>query len=187
MQVYYSALAFDKPGSLVQSHYRSLSPHALPNVFGHLEVVHAGGVTATAVSRTGDIIASAGNDLVIRLWSGNREETTRIVLASNSGVITSLAFSSDGKFLVSGSVDGMLSVWKVDEERQSTLVVALAGNGSEVECLAFSDDAKSIICGYGNGTISIWSIAEKRCLSSYTIPPLVSLPPFTIPNSLTIC
>jgi WD40 repeat protein len=182
MQVYYSALAFDKHGSLVQSHYKSLSPHALPNVFGNLDVVHAGGVTSTAVSRTGDIIASAGNDLVIRLWSGNREETMSTIVERNSGVITSLAFSFDGKCLVSGSIDGMLSVWTVDEERGSTLVAALAGNGSEVECLAFSDDAKSIICGHRNGTIGIWSIAEKRCLSSYTIPPLASLPPLLPPT-----
>jgi WD40 repeat protein len=83
-----------------------------------------------------------------------------MVLEGSNGVITSMAFSPDGTCLASGSFDGMLSVWRVDEERESTLVAALAGTGSEVECLAFSDDNKSIMCGCSDGTIDVWNIAE---------------------------
>lgn len=183
MQVYYSALAFDKPGSLVRSHYRAISPHPLPNVAGHSEVVHAGGVAAIAISRGGDLIASVGNDLLIRIWDDERQDVMEIAVEEHNGGITSMAFSSDGKLLASGSSEGMISVWEVEEERGSNLVVTLAGNGSGVECLAVSDDNKSIICEYKDGTVGIWSLLEKRCVS-YSIPILVSLPAATMLENL---
>jgi WD40 repeat protein len=175
MQVYYSALAFDEYGSLVQSHYRASSPHTLPNVFGHThDVVHAGGVSAVAVSRSGDLIATAGKDIFIRLWDGGRRKIMEAFVDGHTGGVTSITFSSDGSLLASGSMNGTVSIWTVHEERGLTLLTALVGNGSEVECLAISDDSKSIICKCRDGTIDVWSIAEKTRLS-YIMPILVSL------------
>jgi len=177
MQVYYSALAFEPPGSLIVSQYRLSTPQPLPVVAGHCEAVHDADVTAIAVTRTGDVVASATaapGDRSILLWDGAaRRRKVSLEGASDSGIV-SMEFSPRGTLLATGSKDGTIGVWMVGEEWELTLSRAFSGKGSEVGCLSFSEDEESIVAEYRDGTVGVWSIDEGRSLASYVVPVLVS-------------
>ncbi|KAJ5549757.1 hypothetical protein N7535_002301 [Penicillium sp. DV-2018c] len=70
-------------------------------------------IRAVAFSPGSKVIAAAGDSKVISLYdssSGNRIA----YLTGHTGWITSLAWSSTGEFLLSGSFDGKIKVWSME-------------------------------------------------------------------------
>jgi WD40 repeat protein len=57
-------------------------------------------------------MASLSDDKTIKIWSieWKKELTT---LKGYNSVVRSVSFSSDGKYLASGSDDGMIKLWNV--------------------------------------------------------------------------
>jgi WD40 repeat protein len=53
--------------------------------------------------------------------------------------VNTIAFSSDGRTLVSGSEDTTIKVWDVLSQREKS---TLSGHEAKVSCLAFSDDGR---------------------------------------------
>jgi serine/threonine protein kinase len=70
---------------------------------------HDGRITALAVAGTG-LLASAGADGSLKLWTLH---PGRIARALDGGVVQSLAFTRDGRRLLSGGKDGVIRVWPV--------------------------------------------------------------------------
>jgi WD40 repeat protein len=75
------------------------------------------------------------------------------------GVVTSVAFSPDGKRIVSGSVDKTLKVWDAATGRET---LTLKGHSSSVLCVAFSPDGKRIVSGSDDKTLKVWDAATGR-------------------------
>src|SRR5262249_52866441 len=67
---------------------------------------HTDRVNAVAFSPDGRLLASAGNDLAIRIWDVAARTLAGPPSIQHEGWINSLAFSSDGLLLASGSQDG---------------------------------------------------------------------------------
>ena len=59
------------------------------------------------------VLATAGTDGVVRLWNYKTAEPIESLHGSRSA-IESLAFRADGKQLVSGTVDGAITVWNLE-------------------------------------------------------------------------
>ena len=72
---------------------------------------------------------------------------------SRMGDIWSLAFSPDGKRLLSTSVDHTIAVWETATGKQ---VALLAGHGAEVICAAWSPDGTRIASGGRDGYVRLW-------------------------------
>ena len=64
----------------------------------------------------------------------------------------SIAYSSDGQFLVSGSDDQTIKLWKPD----GTLVKTLRGHHEIVRSVAISPDGQLIASGSGDGVVQLW-------------------------------
>ena len=81
------------------------------------------------------------------------------VLHGHEELVYSVAFSPDGKRIVSGSYDNTVKVW--DAESGSELIT-LKGHKSGVRSVVFSFNGKRIISGSLDGTIRLWDISNPK-------------------------
>ena len=77
----------------------------------------------------------------------------------HSFVITSVAFSPDGRYIASGSADKTIKLWEVSTSRE---IRTLLGHTSGVSSVAFSPDGRYIISGSWDKTIKLWDVATGR-------------------------
>lgn len=127
---------------------------------------HTFQINALVRSPVGDMIASGGDDFVIKLWDA-RQGLLLSNFAGHSGPVSSLAFSPDGRYLVSGSHDGTARLWDTVSGR---FIRALPGTTSQVHSVAFSRDGKLVAAGGGwykgvsDSSVKIWSVPDGRLL-----------------------
>ena len=118
-------------------------------------------VLAVAYSPSGNILASSGSsDGTIQLWDvviGSHIRT----LKGHTDTVKALAFSPDGKILVSGSSDDTLRKW--DTNTGST-VHQLAGHTNDITTVAFSRDGKMIASGSKDDSVRLWEAKTGRFL-----------------------
>ncbi|KAB5581153.1 putative WD-repeat protein [Coniochaeta sp. 2T2.1] len=118
-------------------------------------------VNAVVISPDGKTIVSASEDGIVRLWdaatSGEKRtfETPQWV-EGHSGrynSINALAFSPDGKTVVSGSEDAKVRLWNGNSGK---IKQTFEGHYDSVGAVAFSPDGKTIASASFDGTVRLW-------------------------------
>ena len=86
-------------------------------------------------------------------------------LKGHSSAVHSVAFSPDGKLLISGSIDSTIKLWALPEGR---LLTTLSGHANSVYAVAISPDGKLLASGSGNAenTIKLWALPEGKLLTT---------------------
>jgi WD40 repeat protein len=135
-------------------------------------------LTALALNRTGDVLASAGSepggDNLIKLWDV-AQGTLLATLAGHTQQIDDLAFSPDGTLLVSGDQYGLVRLWSVpggqvvrDLATGPFGTTNVAGTNHFGRFVAFSPDGMTVassgvdwrITNGHTGVIALWSVAD---------------------------
>jgi WD40 repeat protein/serine/threonine protein kinase len=80
-------------------------------------------------------------------------------VSKTAGLTSALAFSPDGKHLVSYANDKTLRVWDASNGRQTLI---LEGHDGDALCAAYSPDGRRIVTGSSDWTVKLWDAATGQ-------------------------
>jgi WD40 repeat protein/serine/threonine protein kinase/regulator of sirC expression with transglutaminase-like and TPR domain len=123
----------------------------------------AAGYTCAALSRDCLTLALGTSDGKIKLCDPSTGQE-RATLAAHNEPISSLAFSTDGKTVVSasgprGGGTGEVKVWETATNRQ---VATLGGHQGSVSSIAISPNGQTVASGSWDGTAKLWQVATQK-------------------------
>jgi WD40 repeat protein/uncharacterized protein YecT (DUF1311 family) len=79
--------------------------------------------------------------------------------------VTSVAFSPDGRYVLSGSLDNTLKLWNVATGEE---IRTFKGHSISVESVAFSPDGRYALSGSGDNTLKLWDVATGEEIRTFT-------------------
>ncbi len=88
------------------------------------------------------------------MWDAGTGQPIGDPLTGHTGAVTSIAFSPDGKHIVSGSTDKTLRIW--DAATGQPIGDPLTGHTDTVGGVAFTPDGRRIISASGDKTLRLW-------------------------------
>jgi RNA polymerase sigma factor (sigma-70 family) len=103
--------------------------------------------------------------------AANAEAAPKIVaeqatLSASAPVLT-IAFSPDGKVLVSGASDGKVILWDVRGGKELMSIGGAAGEKASVSSVMFSPDGKALAGACADHNVRLWDITTGKELASF--------------------
>ena len=77
-------------------------------------------------------------------------------LQGHTSSVNSVAFSSDGRHIVSGSYDHTIQVW--DAQTGHQVCNPIQGHTDCVKSVAFSPDGRHVVSGSSDQTTQVWDV-----------------------------
>ena len=107
-----------------------------------------------AYSPDGSVIATAGADGAVRVYSPGRLQMT---LLGHTAAVNHIAFSPNGSWLASAGDDGTVRLW--DEEGNEAITLEMPAD--DVTSVAFSPDSNSLVATTRAGDVLVWDVADQ--------------------------
>lgn len=118
--------------------------------------------TRAAALRAG-VLATAGEDGTVRLWSLVSGESLKTIPAHKKPV-TSLAVTADGQWLITGSQDGTAKLWQLPSGK---LMRSLNDNQGLIHAVAVDSKGERLATGSAEGTLQLWTIQNGALLQTW--------------------
>ncbi len=116
------------------------------------------GINSVAIDPQGKMIAAAGQDKSIRLWSlSDRAGTLVNSLIAHEDAILRIAWSHDGKYLLSTSADKVVKLFLAEGLKE---IASYPGQSDWVNGLAFSSDDARFVAARFDGSIQFYPVTR---------------------------
>jgi WD40 repeat protein/serine/threonine protein kinase len=146
---------------------------------------HTAPVFAVAWHPDGRRIAtagSAGRQNTVMVWDasdGRVHFQLAIERDSSAGPYQVVAFSPDGRHLVTGQLEGAVKVWDAETGQK---VHDLASHDREIRGLVFSRDGRRLATASGDGKVNLWDATclDKKQKPSFTLSARVPGPSLNV-------
>jgi WD40 repeat protein len=144
---------------------------------------HRDRVNAASFSPDAKMVATASDDGTVKVWNSANgqlirtlvvnqpQDTNKISVNSSTGKsevtttysiggVNAVAFSADGKYLATGSDDGLAKIW---DANTGQLLQTLSGHSQQINSVAFSPTDKQILLTASNdNTARLWDISTGK-------------------------
>lgn len=119
---------------------------------------HQAPVECLAFGPGSKVLASAGNDRVVRLWDVDTSSPRELcTLDGHASPIQSLEFSPDGRLLVSAGSDGILHVWGLGKLWYEPRL-RLECHAGRIASARFSADGRALATGGDDRRVNVWDV-----------------------------
>uniref|UniRef100_A0A914UU80 NWD1/2-like winged helix-turn-helix domain-containing protein n=1 Tax=Plectus sambesii TaxID=2011161 RepID=A0A914UU80_9BILA len=103
-----------------------------------------------------DLVARlATNAKEVKIWTLGEETITPRAKIYHNEEITCMSVTSNGRLLVTGSMDQSLKVWDIET---GFLTQVLVGHEDAVHCCAIADDERIVVSGAADKMVMIWEV-----------------------------
>jgi eukaryotic-like serine/threonine-protein kinase len=133
---------------------------------------HKREIFGVVFSKGGEHLASASRDGIVKLWDAtrlNQKQEARLTLRARvPGSSVNMAFSPDGRRLVTGGERNTIKIWDVEKSDESP--ATLEGHSGEVYTIAVSSDDKGrwmIASGGEDSTVKVWDGRTGKLLHTF--------------------
>ncbi len=154
----FTVIASGLPGigglaTVLENNVGSAKPKLVRTVEGHQDTLYA-----AVLSPNAEVLATAGYDKVIMLWSMEDGRLLR-KLTGHNGAIYDLDFDATGQILASASADETIKIWRVDTgERLDTLGQCEA----EQYVVRFDSLRNRVLAAGADKRIRIWKLLSTK-------------------------
>lgn len=125
---------------------------------------HSNDVNSVAISLKFNLLASAGWDNTINIYSGDTTfKLIKTISDAHRAPINTIRFNKQGNLLASASNDFVINVFD-STFKKTKMLVAHDGHVSNINAITFDNSGKVIFSGDDAGRIIIWSIETQKKL-----------------------
>lgn len=167
----FQALAQDRSSEVgLRTDGRETKPEVVtPSSDGSVVIRTGEAALSLAVAPDGKVLA-AGSDKGVRLWDVSTGAELRM-LGENEQRIGAIAFSPDGRILVSGNSDGVIKFWDLATGK---ILTSIKSAQPVIESLAFAPDGRTLIGSsrperVADSTVRIWEAPAGKELTQLEV------------------
>ncbi|KAF9552678.1 WD40 repeat-like protein, partial [Agrocybe pediades] len=130
-----------------------------------------GTLRSTAISPDTTLVAAGYQEGMICIWGVHAGKIIQGPFVGHSRWVSALAFSHNGKKLISGSADATIGIWDVANTGDGA-AGPLKGQTGTIHSLALSSDGTKIISGSWDQSVCLWNVFSNE---SNIAPPYQSI------------
>jgi WD40 repeat protein/serine/threonine protein kinase len=132
-----------------------------PNYWRCMAWIHLERGDVEAVEKIRQVESGFGDEKFNQAWVAGDKPVGRLVrvLQGHSQNVTSVCFSRDGRFLISGSDDKTIRLWDVATGEE---IRCFQGHTDKVTAVSVSPDGRHLLSGSRDKTLRLWDVATGK-------------------------
>ncbi|MCX7990630.1 MAG: WD40 repeat domain-containing protein [Proteobacteria bacterium] len=121
--------------------------------------------TIVTVSNNERLMACNDENNFINIWD-IRKGKKIATLAGHNHPITSLVFTPDNNYLLSGSIENLIKVWDI---KTGDLIKLIPGNSTGITSMTFSLDGEYLLTSGYDGIVTLWDWKDYKIIQQFYI------------------